>query len=100
MKRQSLGNGSWFDLEKATKYDEATWWDGSNYVSKATGSKTEHECLYRTVKGKWVLNSWSQWQGTVETWEVISQDEAARWLSRNDCDFPVELESKLADLEI
>jgi len=100
MKRQPLSNGSWFDLDKATKYGEDSWWDGSNHVSKATGSKTEHEALYRTAKGKWVLNCWSQWQGTIETWEIIDEDEAARWLSRNNCDFPAEMEPLIAEMEI
>ena len=42
-----------------------------------------HEALHRTAGGRFVLNHWSQWQGSMETYEEISVEEAARWLSVN-----------------
>jgi len=41
MKRQALANGKWFDIETATQWD--------------------HQKLYRSRTGKWVLHHWSQW---------------------------------------
>jgi len=86
MKRIALtdGSGRWFNEEKAESWNESTWWDGSNHVSHVTGSQWEHERLYRTASGRWVLNSWSQWQGSKECYEAIDDDAAAKWLVQND----------------
>lgn len=84
--RQTLTDGSdrWFDLERAEKIEEETWWDGRNRRSKATGSQWEHETLYRTAaSGRWVLHAWSQWQGSSDDWTEIEDAAAARWLARN-----------------
>ena len=70
----------WFDIDAAEKFSEDTYFDGSNQISKATGSQWNHETLYRTKGGRWVLNCWSQWQGSRETWEFISEAEAREWL--------------------
>jgi hypothetical protein len=88
MRRQALtdGTGRWFDLDAAEKFEEATFWDGNNRRSKATNTPWDHEELYRTASGRWVLHWWSQWQGTVDRWEEISEAEAAAWLVRNEWD--------------
>ena len=79
----SSGSKKWFDREKAEEFDEGKNWDGSNNISVATGSQTEHEILYLTRNGTWVKNEWSQWQGSIQTWREISVDEAAQWLMEN-----------------
>jgi hypothetical protein len=76
-------SGRWFDSKKAEKIDEGTYWNGSNHISHATGSQWEHEALYRTKGGVWILNHWSQYQGTRETYKEISNEEAASWLIKN-----------------
>ncbi|MDD3380017.1 MAG: hypothetical protein PHD68_02215 [Rugosibacter sp.] len=83
MKRQALDNGSWFDMDVAESFGEDTWWNGNNHISRATGSQWEHEMLWRTKSGKWVLNHWSQMQGSRETWEEIDNEQAAKWLVLN-----------------
>ena len=83
MTRQNLDNGTWFDRSAATEYTEDTWWDGKNHISKATGSQWDHEELYKTAKGKWVKRWWSQWQGSGESWEIISEKAAYTWLIKN-----------------
>ena len=80
------GSGRWFDADKAEVFGEETWWDGHNHVSKATGSQFEHERLYRTASGKWVLQSWSNWQGTSESYVLVSGTIAAAWLVTNEHD--------------
>jgi hypothetical protein len=57
--------GKFFDMDKATKYEEDTYWNGNNHISKATGSQWSHEILFKTASGKWVLNCYSQYQGSV-----------------------------------
>lgn len=70
----------WFDLDKATAFEEDTEWDGSNRISKATGSQWNHQMLYRTAKGRWVLHCWSQWQGSTPSYEFIGDTDAREWL--------------------
>ena len=85
MKRINLTDGSnkWFDLDRAQRFEEDTHWNGNNMVSVATGSWTEHEALYRTASGWFILNAWSQWEGSRETWERISEPTAFDWLLKN-----------------
>lgn len=80
MSRINLGNGSWFSPESAECFGELTWWDGRNRISVPTGSQWEHEELYRTRKGVWVLHSWSQWQGSRSTYEIVGDAQAKAWL--------------------
>lgn len=61
------GSGRWFDEDKAEAFDEERWFDGRNQISRATGDQFEHERLYRTASGQWVLNAWSDWQGSSRT---------------------------------
>lgn len=85
MKRIALTDGSgWFDLEKATAFKEGSWWDGRNHISKATGGQWNHEILYRTKNGKWVLNAYSQSEGSRETYETITDSQAAAWFIKNE----------------
>ena len=80
----------WFDDAKAERFEEATRWDGSNHISIATGSQWDHERLYRTVGGRWVLHRWSQWQGRPEVYRFLTDQEAQTWLLTNEEDAAVE----------
>ena len=94
MKRQPIEGGSWFDLDRAEHYPESTHWNGNNHISDATGSQWNHETLYCTRGGVYVLNYWSQWQGSGESWTRLDATEAAEWLVRNGHEPP---EGELAD---
>ena len=74
----------WFDADKAREFEEASYYYNGNHISRATGSQTEHQTLYLTASGRWVLNEWSQWQGKLETYEAISLEDAILWLMRNE----------------
>lgn len=102
MKRQSLtdDSGRWFDLDKAEKFEEDTFWDGRNRISKATGSQWNHEVIYRTASGLWVKNAWSQWQGSHESWTEISHTESAAWLIANGHEPHEELAEAVNQLEM
>jgi hypothetical protein len=80
VKRQSLGDGAWFNVAAATRYKEEAWWNGQNHISKATGSQWDHEALYRTRTGRWVLHTWSQRQSSQESWNLVDDATATRWL--------------------
>lgn len=88
MKRKVLTDGRWFDADKAESFEEDTRWDGSNNISRATGSQWDHEKLYRTAGKKWIVCHWSQWQGSETTYTEISDTYAAEWLVRNGYDHP------------
>lgn len=90
----------WFDEARATKYGEESYHDGRNFISRATGTQWDHEQLYRTAKGAWVLNAWSQWQGSRETYRRISDEEAAAWLVTNEHEPPKSLASAVALQEV
>lgn len=73
-----------FDYDRAEQFSEDTNWDGNNHISVNTGSQWNHQVLLRTAsKGQWVLNSWSNWQGTLETYGYVSDDKAREWLLLN-----------------
>lgn len=80
----------WFDDEKAERFAEDRDWNGSNWISVATGSQWHHEALYRTAGGRWVLHFWSQYQGVPERYEFISDTKAREWLLKNGHDEAVE----------
>lgn len=102
MSRKAItnGNGQWFDTDKATVYKEETSWNGHNHISKATGSQFDHEWLFLTSSGKWVLNKWSNYQGSGESYEIISEDEATVWFLEQSMELPEQLKGKDAAYEI
>lgn len=77
------GSGAWFDTTEAVVLHEDSRWDGRNHISVATGSQWEHEWLYYTKSGKWVLHCYSQWQGSSESYEQIEESDAIKWLIEN-----------------
>lgn len=105
MKRVALtdGSGKWFDSEKAENYEEDSYHNGRNFISKATGSQWEHESIFVTKSGKFILNHWSNWQGSSETYELISKDQAAEWFAKQgfqDDQIPEVFSKEVAALEI
>lgn len=86
----------WFDESKAETFEEGRTWNGNNNISDATGSQWNHEDLYRTRKGSWVLNHWSQ-MGSIGTWMEIEDNEATQWLLKNGKEIPDDL--SVDDLE-
>jgi len=101
MERIALTNesGRWFDVSSAEKYKEAVEWDCNNFISVATGSQWDHEILFRTKSGKWVLNCWSQRSGTLETFKEVDDSYAAKWLVRNKHDSEI-VKDQIAELEL
>lgn len=83
--RQALDDGSgWFDLDLAQRFVEKTFHDGSNNISANTGSQWDHQQLFRTAKGRYVLHCWSDFEGTRESWQAIDDTDAHKWLIRNE----------------
>jgi hypothetical protein len=73
----------WFDITKATEFSEGTHFDGNNKISLAVGMY-QHNILYRTASGKWVLHFWSETQSKKERYELISVEKAVEWFVKNE----------------
>jgi hypothetical protein len=101
MERKALtdNSGQWFDIETAEIFEEDSQWNGNNHVSCATGSQWNHEKLYRTASGKWVLNWWSQMQGSLESFSEITDEQAAAWLITNNQESEI-VKNEIAELEL
>lgn len=110
--REGEFTGHWFNPDAAILFiKENTRWNGSNHISKATGEQFEHEALYYTKSGKFILNHYSDWQGTNETYEWLDEGEAVNWIIKNEFkdleflnDLPVSVKASVTktieDLEI
>lgn len=87
-----------FDLDKATEYREDTFWNGNNHASVHTGSPHNHQMLYHTAGGRWVLHTYSNYQGVQPTYEFIDDNAARTWLiTNNDHDLVGQLFGDLPD---
>lgn len=71
-----------FSIDAAEVYESQTYWDGRNTRQCATRSQWDHETLYRTAGGRWVMHSWSAWQGREERWELVHDDTVEAWCLR------------------
>jgi hypothetical protein len=76
----------WFDIDKAAVFGESTEWDGQNQRGVHVDHWADHQVLYRTTGGRWVLHVWSQRQGKAPTWKFITDKEAREWLIRDEDD--------------
>lgn len=76
--------GLWFNPDTSYLFKESTYSNGNNLISKATDDQWTHEALYYTKSKRWILNRWSQWQGSVETYNLISEQEAVDWFIKNE----------------
>lgn len=79
-------------------WEEDTVFDGRNRISVATGSQWHHEKLYRSQKGRYYLEYWSQWQGATPGARLVTHKEAAAWLLQNAGVLPDELSHLLSDI--
>jgi len=84
--------GAIFDTERAAAtWEEASDWNGSNHISRATGSQWNHETLHKSAKGRYYVVRSSDRQGSQDEMEILSPREAAAWLLLNDHDLPDDL---------
>lgn len=74
----------WFDSTKADR------WTDMDHDNNGSGGVGRGQAVYRTAKGRWVLEHWTCWQGEEDRYTFISPDEARDWLLQNDCDEAVE----------
>lgn len=89
MSKYRMDDGTVVNTDNATaSWNEETRFDGHNHVSVATGSQWEHQRLYRSRRGRYYIEHWSQWQESMPRAEWVSDHAAAAWLLANDYDLP------------
>jgi hypothetical protein len=92
MARYRMDDGVIVDTKRATEHwDEKTRWNGNNHISVNTGSQWAHQRLYRSAKGRYWIECWSQWQGSLPYARWLDRAETAKWLLLNECDVPEDL---------
>jgi hypothetical protein len=86
-------DGSVVDTAKARRtWKEDSYHNGSNFISKATGSEWEHQWLHQSTRGRYYIEAWSQRQGGRSVAYWVSSREAATWLrSQGHDDLPADL---------
>lgn len=100
MAKFRMNDGSVVNTDVAKQsWDEDTYFDGRNHISKATGSQWDHETLYLSRKGRFYVVQSSQWQGSSDSAEYISEQDAVAWLLANGEDVPECLKSVAAEIE-
>lgn len=92
MSRYTMDDGTIVDTKNAVQHwDEGTRWNGNNHISIATGSQWVHQTLYQSRKGRYYVETVSQWQGSTPRAEWVSNREAAKWLLAMEHDLPEDL---------
>lgn len=85
-------DGSLVDTRKAVAHwEESSFWDGRNQISKATNDQFTHEDLYKSSKGRYYIEHSSQWQGSRHYVTECEPEEAAAWLILNEIELPEDL---------
>lgn len=74
-----------FTRESAKVWEGKTNWDGNNNADVNVGANRGQD-LYRTAQGRWVLSTWSRWQGKDTTYMYVDETTARDWLLFNDHD--------------
>lgn len=69
-----------FRPDRAEVFHEARDWDGSHNISRATGSQWDHEALYRSASGRWIICSYSNRQDTPTRYRYADLSEVKEWL--------------------
>jgi hypothetical protein len=94
-----MDDGTVVDTANASAaWEEERDWDGSNHISRPTGSQWRHERLHRSRRGRYYLEQWSQTQGSRARAEWISDRRAAAWLLLNDHPVPADLAEAAEDV--
>lgn len=77
-------SGRWFDLDAARRWDEATIQaDDGTPISRATGSSWEHETLYLTSNGTFVMHFFTEHNPTLPSFVEWEPRQAVQWLLAN-----------------
>lgn len=78
------GTGRWFDIDSAKKFDERGMLaDDGTFVSLATGNSWEHETLYLTTNGTYVMFFADDRNPSLSQFVEYDAEKAVQWLLQN-----------------
>ena len=101
--RYTMDDETMVNTANAVKvFSEGTEWSGRNTISLATGDEWIHQTLYQSKKGRWYIETCSQWEGSKPRAKYIEPIDAARWLLKNNyklSDIPSELQGHVPEIE-
>lgn len=86
MNRISLtdNSGRWFNLDTARRWDEGVIRaDDGTPISRATGNSWEHEALFLTTNGTFLLFAGSDRNPSLATFNIMEPEKAIQWLLAN-----------------
>jgi hypothetical protein len=70
----------WFAPDEATEYPERETARGPDAPPSSEGARWDHQALFRTKTGHWLLHMWSARE---ERWREVPAEVAADWLRKN-----------------
>ena len=77
-------SGRWFDLEAAYRFDEATVLaDDGTPISRATGNSWEHETLFLTTHGTYIIHFQNDRNRSLDSFSEYDPKKAVQWLLAN-----------------
>ena len=92
MSKYRMEDGTVVNTDSAARYwGDRTDFDGHNEIHRTTRDQWSGENLYRSRKGRYYVEHYSQWQGAHDYATWVSPEEAAAWLTLNDYSIPAEL---------
>lgn len=100
MRVYRMDDGTVVKVANATEsWPDKYRWDGSNEISRATGSQWHYETLHRSRRGRYWIEHTSSMQGYMSWAEWISRERAAAWLLLNLYEIPEDLRSAAEAVE-
>lgn len=86
MDRVQLPDGRWFDADLSERFTAAPSCCGKRYACNCAPSQRSGviETLFRTRLNAWVLHRYGTGQPADGTWAPLSEEDAARWLRKQD----------------
>jgi len=94
-----MDDGIIVDTDKAKRsWDEDLYWDGNNWISRATDSQWDHEMLMLSRKGRYYIWRTSNRQGNMPSAQWLTDKEATAWLLLNEIDVPDDLLNNVEDV--
>lgn len=80
----NANSGRWFDLDSAKRWDEArVYADDGTPISLATQNSWEHETLFLTRAGRFIMHCLDEHNPSLASFVEYSLEKSVDWLLKN-----------------
>jgi hypothetical protein len=77
-------SGRWFDIDAARRFDEKGMLaEDGTFVSLASGNSWEHETLYLTTNGTYIMHFFNDHNPSLSQFQLYDEEKGVQWLLRN-----------------